>query len=49
MHRQGCMTVTAFSTQTADRGSSGLDVKGMRPTSPAAWEIMRNILRDRKV
>ena len=24
-------------------------LQGMRPTSPAAWEIMRNILRDRKV
>ena len=73
--RQGYVAVTAFSTQTTDRGASGLDVKviysasqlqfrattlrsaptphlylqGMRPTSPAAWEIMRNILRERKV
>ncbi len=39
--------VRAF--QGTERGASGLDVKGLRPTSPAAWAIMRDTLRSRKV
>ena len=39
--------VQAF--KTAERGASGLDVNGMRPTSPAAWQIMREELRARRV
>ena len=35
--------------KTAERGASGLDVNGMRPTSPAAWQIMREELRARRV
>jgi hypothetical protein len=35
--------------QGTERGASGLDVKGLRPTSPAAWAIMRDTLRSRKV
>lgn len=38
-----------YAFKTAERGASGLDVNGMRPTSPAAWQIMREQLRARKV
>ncbi|KAK9804606.1 hypothetical protein WJX73_007261 [Symbiochloris irregularis] len=31
------------------RGASGLDVQGLRPTSPAAWKIVSQTLRDQKV
>jgi rhodanese-related sulfurtransferase len=31
--------------QTEDRGASGIDVAGFRPTSPKAWEIMSTKLR----
>lgn len=41
------LSVEAF--KTSERGASGLDVNGMRPTSPAAWNIMREQLRARKV
>jgi len=41
--------VQVHAFKTVERGASGLDVNGMRPTSPAAWQIMRAQLRERKV
>lgn len=32
-----------------DRGSSGIDIKGARPTSPRAWEILLQTLEEQKV
>ncbi|DBB01063.1 TPA: hypothetical protein ACH3X1_000962 [Trebouxia sp. C0004] len=32
-----------------DRGSSGIDIKGARPTSPRAWEVLMETLQDQKV
>ena len=34
---------------TVDRGSSGIDIQGARPTSPRAWEILCQTLEDQKV
>lgn len=36
-------------TQTVSRGASGLDIQGLRPTSPAAWRIVSDFLRSQKV
>lgn len=43
----------AFTTQASntkeDRGYSGIDVAGHRPTSPRAWQIMSDTLRSNKI
>ena len=40
--------VQAASTVT-DRGSSGIDINGSRPTSPRAWEILMQTLQNEQV
>ncbi|KAK9829425.1 hypothetical protein WJX72_005776 [[Myrmecia] bisecta] len=40
---------TAQTATTATRGASGLDVSGYRPTSPKAWAIVSDTLRERNV
>lgn len=39
--------MVAFKTQ--DRGASGLDINGQRPTSPGAWNVIKDSLRTNKV
>ncbi|KAA6428414.1 MAG: rhodanese-like domain-containing chloroplastic-like [Trebouxia sp. A1-2] len=39
----------AVTRGAVDRGSSGIDIKGARPTSPRAWEVLMETLQDQKV
>ncbi|DBB00688.1 TPA: hypothetical protein ACH3X3_002360 [Trebouxia sp. C0006] len=46
--RSGRCRVTV-TRSAVDRGSSGIDIKGARPTSPRAWEALMETLQDQKV
>ncbi|KAL3141247.1 hypothetical protein ABBQ38_003588 [Trebouxia sp. C0009 RCD-2024] len=41
--------ISSSTQAVVDRGSSGIDIKGARPTSPRAWEVLMDTLQEQKV